>query len=406
MTTAPISIENSTIGRLRPIPVPSPIRLGLRLGGAFAPGWAAGAARRLFFTPPPLGVRPEQAAVLARGRRLDLVEARRPLGRMDLGNGRAGAAAPRLGRPRRPAHAASSRPWSSGSSASWRWISRRTASRPETGRRSATSRRRSWMRPRPSAPSLVSSRTAWAARRRPWPWTAAWSPARPSSWRRRAGSTPSSSASRPPSASANASAGGCSGARRTGSAGASTKSSPGVWRTTRTRPCSSCTTAATTKSCSTRAPSSPAAGPAPSCARPTASATTASCATPKRSAPASTSSPATPEAAPEPRDPKADSVPDQRPKTSSDGGWGRGRRFACRSPLLRPRPPLPWTDLESADWRGSGFPEGTPWPAGCPLETPSVRTGACRPWRGLRRGHPGLLGVPWRRLRCAESPAA
>jgi pimeloyl-ACP methyl ester carboxylesterase len=72
MTTAPMALENSTIVRLRPIPVPAPWRVGFRLGGAVAPGWTAAAARRLFFTPAPSGVRTEQAAILDRGRRLDL----------------------------------------------------------------------------------------------------------------------------------------------------------------------------------------------------------------------------------------------------------------------------------------------------------------------------------------------
>jgi pimeloyl-ACP methyl ester carboxylesterase len=72
MTTATLSIENSTIVRPRPIPVPRPIRVAFRWGGAVAPKLAASAARRLFFTPPPTSLRPEQAAILGRGRRLDL----------------------------------------------------------------------------------------------------------------------------------------------------------------------------------------------------------------------------------------------------------------------------------------------------------------------------------------------
>ena len=79
-------------------------------------------------------------------------------------------------------------------------------------------------------------------------------------------------------------------------------------------------------------------------------------------------------------------------------GQQQKRRVAGRPPRL------PVKERGSADRRGGRFPEGTPWLAGCPLETPSVRTDTRTPWLGLRRGHPGLLGVPWTRLRCTPAP--
>jgi pimeloyl-ACP methyl ester carboxylesterase len=71
VTPEPISSEKSTTVRLRPVPVPAPIRLAFRLGGAIAPAWTAAAGRRLFFTPPRSRRRPDQEAVMARGRRFD-----------------------------------------------------------------------------------------------------------------------------------------------------------------------------------------------------------------------------------------------------------------------------------------------------------------------------------------------
>ena len=54
-----------------------------------------------------------------------------------------------------------------------------------------------------------------------------------------------------------------------------------------------------------------------------------------------------------------------------------GRWFRLPFAAAPPRPPLPLTDLESADRRG--------------VESP--------------REHPGLLGVPWSRLQCARASA-
>lgn len=72
MSQEPLFVDKSTTVRLRPVPAPAALRVGFRLVGAVAPGLAAGVARRLFFTPPRSRRRPEQVAVLARGRRFEL----------------------------------------------------------------------------------------------------------------------------------------------------------------------------------------------------------------------------------------------------------------------------------------------------------------------------------------------
>jgi pimeloyl-ACP methyl ester carboxylesterase len=61
------SAEKSTTDRIRPIPVPSWLRAGMRVGSTLAPGATARFAQKLFFTPPRARVRDEERAVLARG---------------------------------------------------------------------------------------------------------------------------------------------------------------------------------------------------------------------------------------------------------------------------------------------------------------------------------------------------
>ena len=61
-----------------------------------------------------------------------------------------------------------------------------------------------------------------------------------------------------------------------------------------------------------------------------------------------------------------------------------GRPFCLPFAPALPRPPLPMTDLESADRRGGRFPEGTCGLAACPLETPSVCCGTR--WLGRPAG--------------------
>ncbi len=64
--------EKSTIDRLRPIPFPGWLRAGFGLAGGIAPGATARVVRRLFFTPPPSRIRPEQRDLLARAQRFEL----------------------------------------------------------------------------------------------------------------------------------------------------------------------------------------------------------------------------------------------------------------------------------------------------------------------------------------------
>ncbi len=69
---APLSpSEKSTTVRVRPLPVPAWIRSGFRLARELAPGLAASAAARLFFTPARVRRRPQQSELLARGRRFE-----------------------------------------------------------------------------------------------------------------------------------------------------------------------------------------------------------------------------------------------------------------------------------------------------------------------------------------------
>jgi pimeloyl-ACP methyl ester carboxylesterase len=67
---------------LRPVPVPTWLRAGMRMTGAVAPGAAACLAQRFFFTPLHAPVRPEERAVLARGELFTLAaRGRRIVGR-------------------------------------------------------------------------------------------------------------------------------------------------------------------------------------------------------------------------------------------------------------------------------------------------------------------------------------
>jgi pimeloyl-ACP methyl ester carboxylesterase len=66
-TAAKILDGNSTIGRLRPVRVPSWVRAGMGVASAIAPGTAARVAHKLFFTPPRTALRDEERRLLARG---------------------------------------------------------------------------------------------------------------------------------------------------------------------------------------------------------------------------------------------------------------------------------------------------------------------------------------------------
>jgi pimeloyl-ACP methyl ester carboxylesterase len=68
----PFSAEKSTIGRLRPLPVPGWIRLGFRGLRLLSPRAAVWVANRLFFTPPRPPIRPGDRQVLAAGRPFSL----------------------------------------------------------------------------------------------------------------------------------------------------------------------------------------------------------------------------------------------------------------------------------------------------------------------------------------------
>jgi pimeloyl-ACP methyl ester carboxylesterase len=61
-----------TIVRIRPLAVPLVVRAGFRIASALAPELTAGAAQRLFFTPPRPRRRPEQASVMASASRLEV----------------------------------------------------------------------------------------------------------------------------------------------------------------------------------------------------------------------------------------------------------------------------------------------------------------------------------------------
>lgn len=75
--------QNSTIGRLRPIPVPPWLRTGMRFASTVAPGATARLARKLFFTPMRARLRDEEREVLARGERFSLeVGGQRVVGRV------------------------------------------------------------------------------------------------------------------------------------------------------------------------------------------------------------------------------------------------------------------------------------------------------------------------------------
>jgi pimeloyl-ACP methyl ester carboxylesterase len=77
------SNQNSTIGRLRPVPVPPWLRTGMRVASTVAPGAATRLARKLFFTPMRARLRDEERAVLARGELFSLeVGGQRVVGRV------------------------------------------------------------------------------------------------------------------------------------------------------------------------------------------------------------------------------------------------------------------------------------------------------------------------------------
>ena len=61
------SAQKSTTDRIRPIPVPSWLRAGMKVGSTLAPGATARLAQKLFFTPTRARMRDEERAVLARG---------------------------------------------------------------------------------------------------------------------------------------------------------------------------------------------------------------------------------------------------------------------------------------------------------------------------------------------------
>jgi pimeloyl-ACP methyl ester carboxylesterase len=76
-------IQNSTIGRLRPVPAPPWLRAGMRVASTVAPGAATRLARKLFFTPMRARLRDEERAVLARGELFSLeVGGQRVVGRV------------------------------------------------------------------------------------------------------------------------------------------------------------------------------------------------------------------------------------------------------------------------------------------------------------------------------------
>lgn len=70
-----------------PLPAPALLRAGFRLMGAVVPGLAASAGRRLFFMPPRTRRRPEQRAVLASARRLEIVTSRGKIAGWSWGRG-------------------------------------------------------------------------------------------------------------------------------------------------------------------------------------------------------------------------------------------------------------------------------------------------------------------------------
>jgi pimeloyl-ACP methyl ester carboxylesterase len=72
LAAAKTPAEKRTTGRLRPLQFPGWLRLGFRVGSRVAPELAARVTRRLFFRPPPVRRRGEQAEALQRGARFDL----------------------------------------------------------------------------------------------------------------------------------------------------------------------------------------------------------------------------------------------------------------------------------------------------------------------------------------------
>jgi pimeloyl-ACP methyl ester carboxylesterase len=65
------TIDRAVVG-LRPVPVPSWLRTGLRAAGAVAPGAAARLVQRFFFTPPRAPLRDSERAILAQGSRFSI----------------------------------------------------------------------------------------------------------------------------------------------------------------------------------------------------------------------------------------------------------------------------------------------------------------------------------------------
>lgn len=78
LATTPTSgpAVQSTTGRLRPLPVPQPVRWLFRLGSRIAPDLAARAMKRAFFSPPRTRPRDGQREILGLGARFDLRTAR------------------------------------------------------------------------------------------------------------------------------------------------------------------------------------------------------------------------------------------------------------------------------------------------------------------------------------------
>ena len=158
--------EKSTIDRLRPIPFPGWLRAGFGLAEGLAPGAAARMARRIFFTPPPSRVRPEQQDLLDRAQRFELETPDGPVVGWSWGQGETVLLVHGWVATRASSRASSSRS-SPGASERWRSTCPAMAARGDRSPPCATSRPRSRTRASCSLPSRGSSRTASAARPRP-----------------------------------------------------------------------------------------------------------------------------------------------------------------------------------------------------------------------------------------------
>jgi pimeloyl-ACP methyl ester carboxylesterase len=67
------TLNNSTTGRLNPLPIPAWVRTGMRTTSFVAPSVAARLAERIFFSPLKLRLRPEDREVLDRAERLTVI---------------------------------------------------------------------------------------------------------------------------------------------------------------------------------------------------------------------------------------------------------------------------------------------------------------------------------------------